>query len=204
MKRNRPYVVGLTGGIASGKSNIARALVREGAFVIDADGISHALTAPGGAALPLLRERFGDRIFNGDTLDRKRFGDYVFGNREGLEALNAILHPMILAEIERAIEEHRGLTALVMDVPLLYEVGWDRMCDEVWCAYAPFFEQVLRLMRRDGHSFCQSLRRVRAQLPLRRKRRMADHFIDTRGTKEQSAAQAVRLWQQALRRARGE
>lgn len=203
MKRNKPYIIGLTGGIASGKSNIAKALVREGAYVIDADRISRALTQPGGAALPLLRERFGDGIFDGGALNRKRFGDQVFADKERLKALNAILHPMILAEIRRKIDAHRELAALVMDVPLLYEVGWDSMCDEVWCAYAPFFEQVFRLMRRDEHSFLQALRRVRAQLPLCKKCRRADHYIDTRGTKENSARQAIMLWQDALRRARG-
>ena len=203
MKRSRPYIIGLTGGIASGKSNIARALVREGAYVIDTDKISHSLTQAGGAALPLLRARFGDGMFDGEQLNRKRFGDRVFADRESLQALNAILHPMIRAEVERRIEENKDLPALVIDVPLLYEVGWDSMCDEVWCAYAPVHEQIRRLMRRDEHGFLQAFRRVRAQLHAKEKRRRADHSIDTRGTKEESAARAISLWQDALRRARG-
>ena len=162
MKRSRPYIIGLTGGIASGKSNIARALVREGAYVIDTDKISHSLTQAGGAALPLLRARFGDGMFDGEQLNRKRFGDRVFADKESLQALNAILHPMIRAEVERRIEENKDLPALVIDVPLLYEVGWDSMCDEVWCAYAPVYEQIRRLMRRVARLFAGLPPRSRA------------------------------------------
>lgn len=203
MKRNRPYIIGLTGGIASGKSNIARALVNEGAYVIDTDMISRSLTREKGAALPRLRERFGDGIFDGELLNRKRFGDRVFSDRESLEALNAILHPMIKDEVERQIKDRAESPALVIDVPLLFEVGWDSMCDEVWCAWAPFYEQVRRLMKRDKHSLLQAVRRVRAQLPGREKCKRADHVIDTRGTKENSAKEAARLWHDALRRAEG-
>lgn len=202
MKRSKPYIIGLTGGIASGKSNIAKALVREGAYVIDTDKISHSLTQQGGGALPKLRERFGDDVFDGEVLNRKRFGDRVFADKDSLEALNAILHPMILGEVERRIEANAHLPALVIDVPLLYEVGWDKMCDEVWCAWAPACEQIRRLMRRDEHSLLQAVRRVRSQLPAREKCRRADFSIDTRGTKENSANQAISLWQDALRRAR--
>lgn len=203
MKRNKPYIIGLTGGIASGKSNLDKALSREGVLVIDADKISHGLTRDGGAALPALRARYGDSIFDGDKLNRKRFGDLVFSDKQQLAALNAILHPMIRAEIERQIEENAALPALVIDVPLLYEVGWDSMCDEVWCAWAPPFEQVRRLMRRDEHGLFQAIRRVRAQLPAKEKCRRADYSIDTRGTKENSAAQVIALWRDALRRATG-
>lgn len=203
MKPNRPYIIGLTGGIASGKTNIARALAREGAFVIDADEISHSLTRAKGAALSRLRERFGEGIFDGELLNRKRLGDLVFADKSSLEALNAILHPMIREELEKQIRARADLPAMVIDVPLLFEVGWDSLCDEVWCAWAPFFEQVRRLMKRDKHSLLQAVRRVRAQLPGREKCSRANHVIDTRGTKENSAKEAVRLWREALRRTEG-
>ena len=202
MTQNRPYVVGLTGGIATGKSNLARALQEAGVTVIDADAISHALTVPGGPALPAIRQAFGDAVFAPDgSLDRRALGTAVFKNPQALARLNAIMHPMVMEEIRRQITQNAHQPAVVIDVPLLYEVGWDAYCDEVWCAYAPPRVQVRRIMRRDGHSLIQALRRVRSQMPVGRKRRRADHVIDTTGTRQRSARRALQLWQDALRRA---
>jgi len=201
MTQSRPYIIGLTGGIAAGKSNLARALREAGVTVIDADAISHGLTAPRGPALPDIRRAFGEGVFAPDgTLDRRALGAAVFGNPQALARLNAIMHPLVLAEIRRQIEAHADQPALVIDVPLLYEVGWHVYCDEEWCAWATPRVQVRRIMRRDGHSLMAAIRRVRSQMPIGRKRRRADHVIDTTGTRQQSARKALRLWQDALRR----
>ena len=140
------YVIGLTGGIACGKSNISRSLKAAGVPVIDADEISRNLTASEGPALPAIRARFGDQVFDGEELNRRTLSDIVFSDPAARDDLNAIIHPMVLREIHRQMEETDG--PVVMDVPLLYEVGMDAWCQEIWCAYAPQKEQVRRVRKR--------------------------------------------------------
>ena len=135
------FILGLTGGIASGKTNLTDALRAHGARVADADEISRALTAPGGEALPAIREAFGDAVFHGDELDRRALGQAVFSDEDARRKLEAILHPMVL-DAMRAQSRGDGIT--VWCVPLLFETGMDRFCDEVWCAYVP--EAVQRLV----------------------------------------------------------
>lgn len=192
------YVIGLTGGIACGKSNLSRALKENGAPVIDADEISRALTAKGGAALPAIRERFGDGVFDGDELNRRALSDIVFSDPAQRDALNAILHPMVLSEIHHQMDETDG--PVVMDVPLLYEVGMDSWCQEIWCAYVPQKEQVRRVRKRGAITYQEALRRIHSQMPVMEKRKRADHVIRTDGTKAESAEIALKLWQDAMDR----
>ena len=192
------YVIGLTGGIACGKSNISRALRAEGAFIADADEISHELTASGGKALPLIREAFGDSVFRGEELDRRALADTVFSDSEKRNKLNAILHPMIFSELRERLELHDGVS--VLEAPLLYECGLENECDEVWCAYIPQEEQVKRVMKRDSVSHAQALARIRSQMPALEKARRADRVIRTSGTKEESARQVLGLWRETLKR----
>ena len=200
MTQNKPYIIGLTGGIASGKSTLSRALLDMGAHVIDADKISHELTIVDGAALPAIRAAFGDQVFTDEALNRRALGDLVFGDAGQLDRLNGIMRPLIQAEMLRQIDDLSDQPALILDVPLLYEAGWDTLCDEVWCAFVPRWQQLRRLMRRDGLSLRQALQRVNSQMPGREKARRADHVINTSGTKAQSAAIARKLWTNALRR----
>jgi dephospho-CoA kinase len=200
MTQNRPYIIGLTGGIASGKSTLSRALLDMGAHVIDADKISHELTIVDGVALPAIREAFGDRVFTEEALDRRALGDMVFADAAALDRLNGIMRPLIQAEMLRQIDSLSDQPALILDVPLLYEAGLDKLCDEVWCAWVPRWQQLRRLMRRDGLSLRQALQRVNSQMPGREKARRANHVINTSGTKAQSAAIARKLWLSALRR----
>lgn len=192
------YVIGLTGGIACGKSNLSKALKEHGVPVIDADEISRALTAKGGAALPAIRERFGDKVFDGDELNRRALSDIVFSDSKERDALNAILHPMVLSEIHRQMDETDG--PVVMDVPLLYEVGMDSWCQEIWCAYVPQKEQVRRVRKRGVITYKEALRRIHSQMPVMEKRKRADHVIRTDGTKAESAEIALKLWQDAMDR----
>ena len=193
------YVIGLTGGIACGKTNLTRALQRAGAPVIDADEISRGLTAPGGPALPAIRETWGDRVFDGKELNRRALSDIVFKQPEERDKLNRLLHPLIFAEMRRQMDAQEGPVAL--DVPLLFETGLDAWCDEIWCAYVPQKEQVRRLVKREGVSQREALRRVRAQMSTREKAKKSHHVIRTDGTKEQSAQIVLSLWQEAQRRA---
>ncbi len=200
MKPSKPYIIGLTGGIASGKSTLARALRGAGAQVIDADEISRSLTAPGGAALPAIRQAFGDAVFTGDELNRRALGALVFSNKQALDTLNRLTHPLIEQEMLRQMDALGDEPALVLDVPLLFEAGWNKYCDEVWCACVPAWVQVSRIMKRDKLPLSQAWQRVRSQMPGYRRRRLSDHVVYTSGTKEQSAAQVLKLWQNALRR----
>jgi dephospho-CoA kinase len=189
------YVIGLTGGIACGKTNLSNALREHGAPVIDADEISRALTAENGPALPAIRAAFGDGVFAGGALDRRALAKEVFADGRKRETLNGILHPMIFAEMRRQMARTEG--AAVLDVPLLFEAGLDAWCDEIWCAYVPQKEQMKRLMKRDGITGREALRRIRAQMPTREKARRADHVIRTDGSKENSASIVLSLWEQA-------
>ena len=193
------YVIGLTGGIACGKSNLSKALKAQGVPVIDADEISRSLTAAGGPALPAIREIWGDRVFEGEELNRRALSDIVFSDPDEREKLNSILHPMVLSEIHRQMDEQDG--PVVMDVPLLYEVGMDSWCQEIWCAYVPQKEQVRRVRKRGQITYKEALRRIHSQMPVMEKRKRADYVIRTEGTKEESARAALALWESALKRA---
>ena len=202
MKPNKPYLVGLTGGIASGKSTLSRVLREGGAPVIDADKISQGLTMVDGLALPALREAFGEAIFDEEALDRRALGELVFSDPGQLERLNAIMHPLIRQEMERQLESLEDEPAVVLDVPLLYETGWAQDCDEVWCAYVPTLLQLRRLRKRDGLSLKQAWQRVKSQMRGRERSRLADHVINTSGTKEQSAQRVMQLWRAVLNKVR--
>ena len=111
------YVIGLTGGIACGKSNLSSALRAAGAQVIDADALSRATTAPGGPALPAIRSAFGDAVFDGNALNRRALGQLVFADASARAALNGIIHPLVLAQMRREIDSREGIVFL--DVTLL-------------------------------------------------------------------------------------
>ena len=181
MKQNKPYVVGLTGGIASGKTSVANALRERGLTVLDADAISRSVTAPGGEALPRVREVFGDQVFDGEILNRRRLGDVVFADPAKRRELEEIIHPLVIGKMQRLTDEAQG-DIVFWDVPLLYETGMDASCDEVWCVYVPEREQIRRVMKRDCMSREQALARISSQMPVAEKKARAQHLIDTSGS----------------------
>lgn len=195
MKPSKPYIVGLTGGIACGKSHLSQALREHGAVVVDADLLSHALTAKGGAALPKILERFGDGVFDGDDLNRKALADLVFHDEKALADLNAIIHPLVFAQINQEIDRHAGEDILVIDIPLLHETGYDKHCGQVWCAYVPLEIQMQRLMKR-GMSQEDAKARLENQLPALEKAQRSDQVIMTSGEKADSARAVQRLYDQ--------
>ena len=197
------YLLGLTGGIATGKSHLSGVLREAGAWIVDADGISRALTAPGGEALPLIRKGFGDSVFHDDgTLDRKALGALVFGDAGRLQKLNDIMHPLIFGRMHTLIAEadEAGAPVTVLDVPLLYETRLDRICREVWCAWIPRDIQLKRLMARDGLTRAQAEARIRSQMSAWEKRTRADRYIDTRGSLEESAATVLGMYRELTER----
>ena len=186
--------IGLTGSIACGKSTVSAYLRETGIPVVDADAISHEMTAPGGAALPALREAFGSAVFTGDVLNRRALGSLVFADPAQLERLNAILHPMIIAEVHAQLDAlSRTHPIVVGDVPLLYECGMERLFDRVWVVSVPRDVQIQRIIERDGLTAKEAAQRIDAQMPLHEKEAKADAVIHSDGPIEATRAQVRAL-----------
>ena len=202
MKQNKPYVVGLTGGIASGKTSVAKALRERGIPVLDADAISRSVTAPGGEALPDIRKAFGDDVFDGDVLNRRSLGDVVFSDPDKREMLENIIHPLVIGKMKR-LTQQAGADIVFWDVPLLYETGMDKDCGEVWCVHVSAQEQVRRVIRRDGLSREQALARIASQIPVAEKKARAQHLIDTSGSFRATRRRVRGLMRDLQRRLQG-
>ena len=187
--------IGLTGSIACGKSTVSGYLASLGYPVVDADAISRALTAPGGAALPAVHEAFGDGFFSSDgALDRRALGRHVFDHPQALARLNALLHPMILREIDAQLRAYEQAHSIVFgDVPLLFECGMQAQFDRVWVVSASRQTQLQRLRIRDGLTPQEAAARIDAQMPLEEKCRRADAVISTEGPLGQTQAQVRSL-----------
>ena len=181
MKQSKPYVVGLTGGIASGKTSVANALRDMGMKVLDADAISRSVTAPGGEALADIRKAFGDSVFDGEILNRRALGDVVFRDEQKRRQLEEIIHPLVIGKMKRLTQEANA-DIVFWDVPLLYETGMDKDCGEVWCVHVPADEQVRRVMRRDHMTRTQAMDRIGSQMPVHEKKARAQHLINTSGS----------------------
>jgi dephospho-CoA kinase len=173
-------VLGLTGSIGMGKSTAARMLRAMGLAVHDADAAVHRLMAKGGAAVPEIAQAFPEVVVDG-AVDRRVLGQRVFGDAHALRRLEAILHPKVRAEAHRFIarRRYRGDALVVLDIPLLFETGGDRLCDAVAVVSAPRFVQEQRVLTRPGMTR-RKLEGIRAQqLPDREKRRRADFVVPT-------------------------
>ncbi|MEW6325055.1 MAG: dephospho-CoA kinase [Nitrospirota bacterium] len=195
-------VVGLTGGIACGKSLVAGHFQRLGAHIIDTDELAHELLEPGRAGYEAVLAAFGPDILdrNGPSppaISRRRLGALVFGDSAQRARLEAILHPLIFAEAARrrsAIEAAAPKALIVLVVPLLFETGADRLVDRTVAVTADEETQAARLMARDGLDRDAALRRVRAQWPASEKRRRADDWIDGGRTPDEVRRQVEALY----------
>ena len=188
--------IGLTGGIGSGKSSVARVLVECGAALVDTDAIARSLTVPGGAAIPAIAEAFGSHMIGADgALDRDRMRAHVFADPGAKARLEAILHPMIGAEATRQAAA-AGERVVVFDVPLLAESGrWRHRVDRILVVDCPEDTQCRRVVQRSGWSEA-AVRAVIAQQATRSSRRaIADAVIFNDGITPQALADEVRaLW----------
>jgi len=175
-------LVGLTGGIGSGKSVVAEMFKKRGAYLIDADELAHEAVEPGRPILNRIVEAFGPEILNPDgTLDRARLGQWVFQDPERRERLNAIVHPYVFMEQERrrkAIAEKDPKAVVLFDAALLVETGSYQLMDKVVLVTIDREKQVERIMNRDGLSREQAVRRIEAQMPQGKKKAKADYIID--------------------------
>ncbi len=191
--------VGLTGGIACGKSIVATMLADRGAQLIDADQLAREAVAPGEAAWQEIRDWLGDTYFLDDgTLDRRRIGALVFESGAAREQLNAIVHPRVIALFQQYSDapgqKGEGVVQ-VWDVPLLLEVGMERYVDLILVVAARETVQVERLRQRDGLNEAEALQRIRSQMPVADKIRAADCVIYNNGTKDELRSQVEEFWQ---------
>jgi dephospho-CoA kinase len=189
-----PYLlVGLTGGIASGKSTVSRQLAELGAHVIDADILAREVVAPGEPAWQAIVGMFGRDVLRPDeTLDRVRLGAIIFADPAARRRLEAITHPAIQARRRTALAAlaARSFEGLVIqDAALLIEVGGTAHVDRLVVVYATPEAQLARLMRRDGFERAEAERRIANQMPLAEKVRLAHYVIDNSDSPEETAAQ---------------
>ena len=194
MTARRPYVVGLTGGIGSGKSAAADEFARLGAAVVDTDLIAHRLTGPGGAALPAIQRLFGEGfVLPSGAMDRKRMRERVFADAAARKSLESVLHPMIREESERQIAAAGG-QYVVHVVPLLVESGdFRRRVDRVLVVDCPEATQIARVRARSGLSGDEALAIVQSQASRAERLAAADDVIDNGGTLEDLRRQVAAL-----------
>jgi dephospho-CoA kinase len=196
--------VGLTGGIACGKSTVAGMFRQRGALLIDFDELAHAVQEPDRPAWREIVRRFGPEILKADrTIDRRKLGEIVFADREKLDLLNRLVHPAVFEEWQRRIGEIRGAqpdAVVLSDVPLLIEAGLQPLFDLVLLVYAPPEEQLRRLMLRSGLSREEALQRLASQLPIGEKIPRADIVIPNGGSLEATREAVERAWPELLRR----
>lgn len=199
----KPYVVGITGGIACGKTTATEHLQSLGALVLDADVESRALTAPQGPALPAIREKFGDEVFFEDgTLNRQALGRIVFADIEQRHALEAIIHPMVQHKMLSDMQEagKNGETVVFLSVPLLYETGMDALCDETWVLHTDRDTQLERLMERDSMDRESAEKRIDSQMDPEERISKANVVIRTGRTIEQTRAELGSLYRDLKKR----
>jgi dephospho-CoA kinase len=198
--------VGLTGGIATGKSTVARILVEKGARLIDFDELSHAVEEPEGPVWKQIVRHFGEEILHVDrTIDRRKLGDIVFVDREKLDLLNRLVHPAVFQEWHRRIEEIRAVQpdAIVLsDVPLLIEAGMKPMVDLILLVYVPPKEQIARLMARNGYSREDAEKRIDSQMPIREKLPHADIVVCNDGSPETTRKALNAIWMELIEKER--
>lgn len=194
----KKLAIGLTGGIASGKSTVSRILRQLGAHIIDADAIARSQMRRGTPVWRAVVEAFGDQILKPDgEVDRKRLGEMVFRDPAKRRLLEEITHPPVIEEIERRIRAlPEGI--VVVDVPLLVEAGMVPMVDRLWVVWVDREIQVDRLMKRDGIGREEAALRLGAQIPLEEKAKIADVVIDNSGSIDDTRLQVERAWRMTL------
>ncbi|SEQ72049.1 dephospho-CoA kinase [Piscibacillus halophilus] len=185
-------IIGLTGSIATGKSTVSNMFKAWEIPVVDADQIAREVVEPGKPAYQKIVEHFGKKVlYDNGTLNRKKLGEIVFGNDEERKKLNSFIHPEIRKEMVRQREEYvsAGESAVVLDIPLLFESKLFDYVDKVLVVYVDPEIQLERLMERDGSDKEEALSRIQSQIPITEKKERADAIVDNTGTIENSKEQ---------------
>jgi dephospho-CoA kinase len=190
-------VIGLTGGIGSGKSTVSRFLAELGAIILDADKVGHEALKPGSEVWENVVNEFGKGMVtaSGD-IDRTRLGELVFNNPEARSRLNQLMHPPMYNMVKAQIEKYRqqGVDEVVLEVPLLVEAGWTPLVDEVWVTVASEATVIRRIRERTGLSEQEARARINAQLSSEERIKHADVVIDTDCSLDELKAKVLGLW----------
>lgn len=189
-------IIGLTGGIASGKSTVSNLLKAAGFPIVDADLIARQVQQPGSTGLDRLAAAFGAQIIGPDgQLDRSQLGRQVFGDDQARRRLDAIMQPLIRDAIWDSVDslKRAGAPAVILDVPLLFEQHYDQDCDYVVVVAVDPATELQRLMARNHYSKEAASARIAAQMPLKEKIRRADRVIDNNGSLEETRRQVAQL-----------
>ena len=198
------FVIGLTGGIGTGKSEVSRLLGELGAEVIQADKVAHEAYEPGTPGWREVVEAFGEGVLDADgRIDRKRLGGIVFDDEQAREMLNGIVHPIVRRLLEERIAtlEREGTRVAVIEVPLLVEAikqqsRWTRLLDEIWVVIAPEDQAVARVRARSGLDEKAIKARIGSQATERERIEFADAVIDNSGSLEELRRQVTNLWRE--------
>jgi dephospho-CoA kinase len=190
--------IGLTGGIASGKSTVTNILDFLGAKIIDADKIAHQLMKPERKLWTTIVDSFGEKILQEDgTIDRNKLGTIIFNNRQEKEKLDQISHPIIISEIKSRLKKMTSTEEIiVVDIPLLVEADLMDLFQEVWLVYITKEEQINRLMERSQIDREGALARIESQMPMEEKKKYADRIIDNNGSLSQLEQRVNKLWEE--------
>ena len=194
-------VIGLTGGIASGKSTISAALAARGATIVDADKVGHEAYTPGSEGWQAVVDAFGKQIVaeNGE-IDRRALGAIVFGDPAQRERLQTIIWPVMKRMMARMLDEFRaeGRKVVVIEAAVLLEAGWQDLVDQIWVVTVPVAVAEQRLIARNGLTPQQAQARIAAQLSNEERTRQATVVIDNSGTVEQAEAEVGRRWDELI------
>ena len=196
-------VIGLTGGIACGKSTVARMLKNKGAVVIDADGEARNLMEAGSPTWKDVVAEFGPEILLPDnSIDRQYLGKLVFGDENARARLNSLTHPRLIELIAEKIQmlKEQGYSAIVLDAPLLFEAGAEQLVDFTWVVAVDEQIQLERLLARDSITMSQARQRIDAQMPLAEKKARGDVVIDNSGSCQETLESVNTLWDQYVER----
>jgi len=199
-------IIGLTGGIVGGKSTVASMFKDLGAKIVDADKLGHSVILPHRPAWEKITRLFGKDILRNDlTIDRERLGKIVFTNQTLLKKLNEITHPEIIKLIKKEInlaknKTHSQEKILIIDAALIYEAKIDRLMDKIIVVYINEDEQVKRLVKRDNLSKEEALQRIKSQMPMKEKVKMADYVIDNSSSLDKTKKQVEKIWKKLVSR----
>ena len=185
--------IGLTGGIASGKSTVGRWLEARGWPVLDADHFARDAIGPGQPQTLAVLERYGEVVaIDGCAINRAALGRIVFTDASERAWLEQLIHPVVRERFDQALDALEDEPVVVLMIPLLFEAGLTGLCSEIWLVDCDEQQQLARMMQRDGLDAVQARARLGAQWPLARKRPLADRLIDNRGTKQELEDQLSR------------
>lgn len=205
MKPNKPSIIGITGGIATGKSTASNIIKELGYKVIDGDLVARQVVEKGKPAYEEIVKYFGDQILDQDgNINRKKLGHIVFNDEKERKRLNNLIHPHIMKKIKQMIDDHKDEQILFLDIPLLIEEkdrleSYSIFFDQIWLIYVDEKTQIQRLMKRDGIGREEALKKIRAQMPIELKKEHATKVIDNRKAVEELREQIRALIEETIR-----